>query len=98
MAVSYKQKCRRCKQNWVVVGYRNRNPLCFECEKDALTGEITDPEMKKMFKIPEEFYKQNAFLRDIKINYLKYKRLTEKQIEAFKKAAEKLKEEKKAKK
>jgi len=52
---------------------------------------ITDPEMKKMFNIPEEFYKDNSFLRSIKINYLKYGSLTDKQKEAFKNAVEKLK-------
>lgn len=47
--------------------------------------------MKKMFDIPEDFYKKNSFLRSIKINYLRYGKLTEKQIEAFKKAVDKMK-------
>ena len=41
--------------------------------------------MKKLFDIPESFYKENSFLRDIKINYLRFGNLSEKQIEAFKK-------------
>ena len=32
--------------------------------------------------LPEEFYKQNSFLRSIKINYLKYGELSEKQIKS----------------
>ena len=48
--------------------------------------------MKKMFNIPEEFYKENAFLRDIKINYLRFGKLSEKQIEFFKKAVKKMEE------
>jgi hypothetical protein len=47
--------------------------------------------MKKLFNIPEEFYKQNSFLRSIKINYLKYGELSEKQIDTFKEVVKKLK-------
>jgi len=50
--------------------------------------------MKRMFKLPEEFYKNNSFLRDIKIKYIKFGGLTEKQIDAFKKTVKQLKEEK----
>ena len=49
-----------------------------------MEGEIKDPKMKKMFDIPDEFYKVNSFLRDIKINYMRYENLSERQIEAFK--------------
>ena len=38
---------------------------------------------------------ENAFLRNIKSNYIRYGKLTEKQIDAFKKVASKLKEIKK---
>jgi hypothetical protein len=55
-----------------------------------MNGEIKDPQMQKMFSIPEELYQQSSFLRSIKINYLKYGKLTEKQIDAFKKAVDKL--------
>jgi hypothetical protein len=47
--------------------------------------------MKKMFDIPEEFYMQNSFLRSIKMNYLKFGNLTEKQIEVFNKVVNDLK-------
>ena len=54
--------------------------------------------MKKFFNIPEEFYQKNSFLRDIKIKYLQFGELSEKQIDAFKKTVKKYKEEKKANK
>lgn len=41
--------------------------------------------MKKLFDIPEEYYKKNAFLRSIKSNYLKFGKLSDKQIEYFEK-------------
>ncbi len=91
MAVSYNQRCFRCKKNYILVTYRNRYPLCYECQKADLNRDIKDPAMKKMFDIPEEFYEKNAFLRSIKINYLNYGSLTEKQLEAFKKAIIKMK-------
>lgn len=88
----YKQKCCRCKKNYVLVTYRNKFPLCYDCQKSQLVGEIKNLPMKKMFNIPEEFYKENAFLRDIKINYLRFGKLSEKQIEFFKKAVKKMEE------
>lgn len=91
VAPRYKQKCFRCRKNWVVVTWRQRYILCYDCQKKDLEGEIKDPKMKKLLDIPEECYKENAFLRSIKINYLHYGKLTEKQIEAFKKVVEKIK-------
>ncbi len=92
MAIRFKQKCMRCKKNYVTVSRNQRFVLCYECQKGELKGTIKDPKMKKLFNIPEEFYKKNSFLRAIKSNYLKYKNLSEKQIEAFKKTVKKLKE------
>ncbi len=91
MRVSYKQRCGRCKKNMVVVTARTNFPLCYDCQKNDLNGEIKEPAMKKMFDIPEEYYQSNSFLRSIKINYLRYGSLSEKQIEAFKKTVEKMK-------
>ena len=93
MGVKYKQKCFRCKKNYVIATWRSRFVQCYDCEKDQLKGEIKDPKMKKMFALPEDFYKENSFLRSIKINYLKFGALSEKQIETFKKAVIKMKEE-----
>ncbi len=58
-----------------------------------MEGEIEDPKVKKLFAIPEEYYEKSMFLRDIKIKYLKFKALSDKQIEAFQNAVEKMKEE-----
>ena len=91
MAVKYKQKCIRCKKNYVEANWKNRYVICYECQKKELDGEITDPKMKKLFDIPDEFYKANSFLRDIKLNFLRYDNLTEKQVDAFKKTVEKMK-------
>ena len=87
----YKQKCAICKKNFVLMS-GSGFPICYDCQKDELKGEIKDPEMKKLFDIPEELYKKSYFLRSIKINYLKFGKLTEKQIDAFKKAVKELKE------
>ena len=93
MVIIYKQKCGRCRNNFTIVR-RNEFPICHECQKGEMEGEIKDPKMKKMFDIPEEFYKESSFLRNIKINYLRFGNLTEKQIAAFKKVVGKIKEKK----
>jgi hypothetical protein len=98
MAARFKQKCAKCKQNWVLITWKQRFPICYECQKPEMQGEITDPAMKKMFKIPEDFYKENMFLRSIKVNYLRFGQLSEKQIEAFKKTVKKMKEQAKEEK
>ena len=51
--------------------------------------------MKKLFNIPEKYYKKSLFLRNIKLNYLRYGGLTDKQIETFKKVAKQLKSDEK---
>ena len=85
MAVIYKQKCVRCNKNYVVASGRSRYVLCYECQKKEMGGEITDPKMKKFFNIPEELYTRSSFLRNIKINYLRYGDLTTNQLQAFRK-------------
>ncbi|MBR9691333.1 hypothetical protein GOV06_00960 [Candidatus Woesearchaeota archaeon] len=91
MAIRFKQKCFRCKKNYVLASRRQRWIVCYDCQKAEMKGEIKDPKMKKMFDIPEEFYKENLFLRDIKIKYIKWGELTENQINAFKKVVKDLK-------
>lgn len=93
MAVKYKQKCFRCRKNYVTVRRGQRFVMCYDCQKEDLNKKIKDPKMKKLFDIPEEFYKENSFLRSIKSNYLRFENLSEKQIEAFKKTVKKMKEE-----
>lgn len=91
MAIKYKHKCARCHKNYVIVTSRNRFPLCYDCQKSELSGVVKDPKMKRMFNIPEKFYRESAFLRSIKINHLKFGKLSEKQIEAFKKVVKDMK-------
>lgn len=81
-----------CKKNMVLITGRNQFPICYDCQKKELSGEIKDPKMKKMFNIPEEFYKENGFLRSIKSNYLKFGKLSDKQIDAFKKTVKEMSE------
>lgn len=94
MFIRYKQKCSRCKKNYVIVTSRQKSIVCYNCQKKDMEREIKVPEMKKLFDIPEEYYSENSFLRNIKICYLRFGKLTEKQAEAFKKTVKKLKEEK----
>jgi hypothetical protein len=92
MPIRFKQKCFRCRKNYVVVTRRSRFVLCYDCQKKELEGEITDPKMKKLFDIPEDFYRENSFLRDIKVKYLRYGELTDKQVAAFKKVVKEMQE------
>jgi len=90
--IQYQQRCARCKKNMVLITGRNQFPICYDCQKSELQGEIKDKKMKKFFDIPEELYKKSGFLRSIKSNYLKYGKLTDKQIEFFKKAVKEMTE------
>jgi cyclophilin family peptidyl-prolyl cis-trans isomerase len=95
MAIKYKQKCAKCKKNYVIVTWKQSYPICYDCQQEQMKGEIADSGLKKLLDIPEQYYKENSFLRSIKINAIQYGKLSEKQIETFKKAVEKLKGEKK---
>ena len=88
MVTKFKTKCKRCNKNYVIVTGRDRYPVCYDCQEKDLQGEVSDPAMKELFEIPEDYYKKSMFLRSIKINYLRYGSLTEKQIAAFKKHVE----------
>ena len=92
MPITYKHLCSKCKKQYVTITWKTKFPVCWDCQKDDLKGEIKDPKMKKLLGISEALYKKSAFLRSIKINYLRYGNLTEKQIETFKKVTEKVKE------
>jgi hypothetical protein len=94
----YKQLCSRCKKNYILISSRRRDKYvtCYECQKSELSKPIKTKKMQKLFDLPEEFYKESAFLRSIKINYIKYGNLTERQLEAFKKVVEDMKKETKS--
>lgn len=91
--VRCKQRCWGCKKNYVLADSRQRFVLCYDCQKNELSKEVKG-KLKKIFDIPEEFYKENIFLRDIKLKYLRYGELSDKQIEAFKKVVKEMKEKK----
>ncbi len=58
--VLFKQKCMICKKKWVLATGRSRFIICYDCQKKDLDKPIKDPVLKKMFDIPEEFYKENG--------------------------------------
>lgn len=78
----------------VLVSSKTKFPVCYDCQKEELQGEIKDKKMKEMFDIPEEFYRESLFLRSIKINYLKFGKLSSKQLEWFKKVVDEMKKDK----
>jgi len=88
--VNYKIKCNKCKKNYQLVTRPTRFVICYECQKSEMKGEITNPKMKKFFDIPDLFYKENMFLRDIKIKYLRFGELTENQRATFEKVVDKM--------
>ncbi len=93
MSRSYKHKCYKCKTNYVMVTWKQKFPVCYECQREDLMRPVEDPEMQKLFDIPEELYKESSFLRDIKMKYLHFGSLTDNQIEAFKEVVSKMLEE-----
>jgi hypothetical protein len=93
----FKLRCWRCRKNYVLVSARQRFAQCYDCQKSEMVGKI-DKKFGKMFDISEEFYKENSFLRDIKIKAIKFGELSEKQVAAFKKVVKEMKAELKEKK
>lgn len=87
----YKILCYKCKKNYVPASWSDKFVTCYDCVKRELSAPIQDPQMKKMFDIPEEYYKENAFLRNIRLSYIRYNSLTDRQIGAFKETVKKLK-------
>jgi hypothetical protein len=93
MGIKFKTKCIRCRKNYLIVTGRQTRAVCYDCQKPYLEGEIKDPALKKLFNLPEKYYKENSFLRDLKIQCLRFGKLSEKQIEALKKSIARMKEE-----
>jgi hypothetical protein len=90
-APKFKQRCALCKKNMVLMYSHRQFPICAQCQMKQIDQPIDDPLFKKMFDLPEKFYLESSFLRNIKESYLRFGSLTEKQIEAFKKTVEELK-------
>ena len=38
MAITYKSKCISCKKNYVLMTYKQRYPICYDCQKKELEG------------------------------------------------------------
>lgn len=87
----FKQKCAMCHKNMVVMYSARQFPICSPCHMKQINQPIEDPKMKKLFDIPQEYYEQSQFLRNIKQSYIRFGSLTEKQIEFFHKAVEDMK-------
>jgi hypothetical protein len=94
--VQYKEKCMKCKKNYVLTTNRKEFLICYDCQKDELHQPIEDTEMKEFFAIPEAYYKKSNFLRNIKLNYFRYGSLTDKQKEYFVKVVNEIKEQNEA--
>lgn len=94
---AYKQRCALCKKNWALMrsGYQ-RFPICIDCEMKVIEKPIENQALAKMFDIPKEWYRENAFLRSVRYQYGRFDRLSDKQKEAFKKTIKELKQQKKA--
>ncbi|MBT5342617.1 hypothetical protein HOL59_03465 [Candidatus Woesearchaeota archaeon] len=88
----FKQKCAMCKTDWVIMFSARQFPICVKCHMKQIEKEIKDPKMKKFFDIPQKFYEENSFLRNIKQAYIRFDNLSEKQVEAFKKTVKEMKE------
>lgn len=92
--IKYKTKCGLCRKNMALVTYAKQFPVCKECQMKQLKQKITDPYYKKLFNIDPKLFEENDFLRSIKINYLRFEGLTDRQVEAFKRTVEELKDPK----
>ena len=86
----YKQLCNLCRKNHLVIEHYKQKPICPECEMKNW-GKIEKEKYKKILDIPKEIYVKSYFLRNVRSYYEIFGKLSEKQIEAFKKTVEKLK-------
>ncbi|HIJ11704.1 TPA: hypothetical protein HA278_06610 [Candidatus Woesearchaeota archaeon] len=91
-AAKFKQRCVMCKQNMVLMYSRRQFPICVECHMKKIDKPVKDAKYKKLLDIPREFYLENLFLRNIKESYLRFDKLSEKQIEAFERTVKEMKE------
>ena len=90
----FKQKCKLCKIEWVIMNYKEY-PICVKCQmRQIFATEVT--EQKYLFlNVDTKLYEQSRFLRNIRDAYQRYEGLTDKQITAFKKTVEDLRNPKK---
>jgi hypothetical protein len=57
---------------------------------NAVMKPVRNKTFKKLFDLPLELYQENAFLRSIRYQYGRFGSITERQLEAFKKAVREL--------
>jgi hypothetical protein len=86
----YKQLCAICRKEHTLISMRNQFPICQTCSMRQISQPIEDAKFKKLFDIDQKLYEQSSFLRNIKSSYIRFKNLSVKQIETFKKVAEEL--------
>ena len=87
----FKKKCALCKKNMAVILSFRQFPVCTECQMKRIKEEVTEPAYQ-FLNLSDELYQKSQFLRNIKEFYLRNRTLSEKQIQAFKKAAKDVKE------
>ena len=88
---SYKQKCIVCRKNHALVTWKDRTPVCVPCKMKQIDKPIEDPAFKKLFDIDKTLYERSSFLRNIKLSYIRFGKLSDKQIETFREVAETVK-------
>ena len=55
-------------------------PVCVQCKMREIDKPITEKKVKKLFDISKELYEASSFLMGIKSNYLRYGKLSDKQV------------------
>lgn len=88
--LKFKQKCKICRKEWVVIN-RREFPICIKCHIRQIFSEEVENKKFDFLNISKRLYEKSRFLRSIRQNYLMYKTLTKKQIDAFKKTVQDLK-------
>jgi len=88
--VKYKEKCKLCKEAWVLVIPR-KYTVCEPCQMKQIFSEEITKKKYLFLNLPKETFKKSSFLRDIRRAYIFYKDLSDDQIKAFKKTAAELK-------
>ena len=86
----FKQRCAMCKDNMVIIFSHRQFPICVDCHMKRITKPVTE-KAYKFLNISNDLYKQSTFLRNIKESYQRFDKLSEKQIDAFKKVVKELK-------
>ena len=81
--VKYKQKCGRCKKNYTMSLRSQAFVMCADCHEPLINKPIEDADMKAFFEQADDIYDRDAYLRTVKMNYLKYGNITDYQRTQF---------------